>query len=66
MAQSKMALLTVSGVAVESDFFLTQAATDDLLPDDILPWARETCRDQDDVAKLPNGAWMLRPAADTL
>jgi hypothetical protein len=43
-----------------------KGSTDDFFPADILPWARETWRDRDDVAKLPNGAWMLRRAAEAL
>ena len=43
-----------------------KGSTDDFFPEDILPWARETWRDRDEVAKLPGGAWMLRKAADAL
>jgi hypothetical protein len=43
-----------------------KGSTDDFLPKDRLPWARETWRDRDEVAQLPNGAWMLRSAADAL
>ena len=43
-----------------------KGSTDDLLPQDIVPWARETWRDREEVARLPNGAWMLRTAADAL
>jgi hypothetical protein len=43
-----------------------KGSSDDFLPEDIIPWARETWRERDEVARLPNGAWMLRCAADAL
>jgi DNA-nicking Smr family endonuclease len=43
-----------------------KGSTDDFFPADTLPWARETWRDRDEVAKLARGPWMLRRAADVL
>ena len=38
---------------------------DDLLPDDIA-WCRETWADRSELARLSEGAWMLRHCADRL
>ncbi|RYH10509.1 hypothetical protein [Tropicimonas sp. IMCC6043] len=43
-----------------------RGSVDDLLPDDIVPWAREVWRDRQELAKLDGGPWMLRTAADAL
>ena len=43
-----------------------RGSTDDLFPDDIVPWAQETWRDREEVAKTPSGPWMLRRAAKAL
>ena len=43
-----------------------KGSTDDFFPADILPWARETWRDREEVATLPSGPWMLRRAAEVL
>ena len=43
-----------------------RGSVDDLLPDDIVPWARDVWRDRQVLAKLDGGPWMLRTAADPL
>lgn len=43
-----------------------RARLEDLLPADRLPWARAIWADREEVAKSPNGPWMLREAAKAL
>ncbi len=43
-----------------------RGSVDDLLPDDLVPWARDVWRDRLEIAKLASGPWMLRAAADAL
>ncbi|RYH06121.1 hypothetical protein [Tropicimonas sp. IMCC6043] len=43
-----------------------RGSVDDLLPDDIVPSARDVWRDRLELSKLDGGPWMLRTAADGL
>ncbi len=43
-----------------------RGSVDDLLPDDLVPWARDVWRDRWEIARLDSGPWMLRAAADAL
>ncbi|RYH10512.1 hypothetical protein [Tropicimonas sp. IMCC6043] len=43
-----------------------RGSVDDLLPDDIVPWARDVWRDRVELAKLDGGPWMLRKATEGL
>ncbi len=43
-----------------------RGSVDDLLPENILPWAKEVWRDREELAALDGGPWMLRKAADVL
>jgi hypothetical protein len=43
-----------------------KGSVEDLLPKDLIPWAREIWADREEVAKWDNGPWMLREAAKAL
>ena len=43
-----------------------KGSLEDLLPEDRTPWAREIWKDRHEVARLDNGAWLLREAAKAL
>jgi hypothetical protein len=43
-----------------------KGSVDDLLPKDLIPWARDIWADREEVAKSDNGPWMLREAPKAL